>query len=49
LPYRTLRLAGELSGRFFGPLARFVPSVLDLVTALTGAFMFWRKSISHVC
>jgi hypothetical protein len=49
LPYRTLRLVGELSGRFLGPLARFVPGVLDLVIALTSAFVFWRKRISHVC
>jgi hypothetical protein len=44
-----LRLAGGLSGRFSGPLARFVPGVLDLVIAPTDASLFRRKRISHVC
>ena len=33
----------------FSQLARFVPGVLNLVIALTGAFLLWRKRISHVC
>ena len=51
LPYRTLRLAGELSDRFFGPLTRFVPGVLDLEIALTGAFVFGAREflISASC
>jgi hypothetical protein len=49
LPCRALRLTGELSGRFSGPLARFVPGVLDLVIAPTDASLFRRKRISHVC
>jgi hypothetical protein len=49
LTYRTSGLAGELSGRIFSQLARFVPGVLNLVIALTDAFLLWHKRISHVC
>jgi hypothetical protein len=40
LPYRTLRLAGGLSGQFFSPLTRFVPSVLKGVIVLIDALLF---------
>jgi hypothetical protein len=39
LPCRTLRSAGWLSGRFFGPLTRFAPGVLNVVVALIDAFL----------
>ena len=39
LAYRTLRLAGGLSGRFFSPLTPFVPGVLKVVIALIEAFL----------
>jgi hypothetical protein len=47
LPYRTLRLAGGLSGRFFSLLTGFVPGVLKVVIALIDAFLLWR--ISQIC
>jgi hypothetical protein len=49
LPNRTLRLAGGLSGQFFSPLSRFVPSVLKGVIVLIDAFLFWRTGISQIC
>jgi hypothetical protein len=49
LSYRTLRLAGRLSGRFFSPLSRFAPGVLKVVIVLTDAFLFWRTGISQIC
>jgi hypothetical protein len=49
LPNRTLRLAGGLSGQFFSPLSRFVPSVLKGVIVLIDAFLFWRTRISQIC
>jgi len=49
LSYRTLRLASGLSGRFFSPLTRFVPGVLNVVIALIDAFLFWRTGISQIC
>jgi hypothetical protein len=44
-----LRLAGGLSGQFFSPLSRFVPSVLKGVIVLIDAFLFWRTRISQIC
>src|SRR5215204_468255 len=49
LSYRTLRLAGGFSGRFFCPLTRFVPVVLKVVIALIDAFLLWLRRISHIC
>jgi len=48
LPYRTLRLAGGLSGRFLSPLTRIVPGVLNVVIALIDAFLSWRTGISQM-
>jgi hypothetical protein len=39
LSYRTLRLAGGLSGRCISPLTCFVPGVLNVVITLTDAFL----------
>src|SRR5919107_561577 len=47
--YRTLRVAGWLSGRFFSLLVRFVPTLLNLIIALSAAFLLWREGISHFC
>ena len=49
MSYRTLRLAGGLSGRCISPLTCFVPVVLKVVIALTDALLLWRKGISHFC
>jgi hypothetical protein len=49
LPYRTLRLAGGLSGRYFSPLTRFAPGALNVVVALIDAFLVWRSGISQIC
>jgi hypothetical protein len=49
LPYRTLRLAGGLSDRFFSALTRFAPGVLNVVVALIDAFLLWRRRISQIC
>src|SRR5215203_3533356 len=49
LAYRTLRLAGGLSGRFFRPLTRFVSGVHKVVIALIEAFLMWRSEISQIC
>src|SRR5918995_1824326 len=49
LSHLTLRVAGGLSGRFFSLLARFVPGLLNVIIALSAAFLLWREGISHFC
>src|SRR5215204_995832 len=49
LSYRTLGLASRLSGRFFSPLSRFVPGVLNVIIALIDALLMCQTGISHIC